>query len=99
MTRRKAGSLAAMACQVGAAVAVDDPAILELVGDFGRHVGVVAQLLNDLAGVDPDSASRGSDLRRGKKTLPIAYALAAPATRASPHRRVVPPVGATGRSG
>lgn len=85
MTRRKAGSLAAMACQVGAAVAVDDPAILELVGDFGRHVGVVAQLLNDLAGVDPDSASRGSDLRRGKKTLPIAYALRCARDEGLPH--------------
>lgn len=75
MTWQKSGSLVAMACQVGAATATDDPTILELVGRFGAHVGIVAQLLNDIAGVDPDEPGRGSDLRRKKKTLPIAYAL------------------------
>lgn len=75
MTRRKSGSLVAMACRVGAAVAVDDPCVIEAAGRFGSHVGVVAQLLNDLAGVDPDPARRGSDLRRRKKTLPVAYTL------------------------
>jgi geranylgeranyl pyrophosphate synthase len=33
-------------------------------------VGTIAQLLNDIAGI-----TNGSDLRRRKKTLPIAYAL------------------------
>jgi geranylgeranyl pyrophosphate synthase len=75
MTRRKAGSLVAMACQVGAAVATDDARVLELVGSFGTHVGIVAQLLNDLAGIDPDSPRRGTDIQRRKKTLPVAYAL------------------------
>lgn len=75
MTRRKSGSLVAMACQIGAAVATDDPGILNQVGTFGTHVGLVAQLLNDLVGVEYDSRERGSDLRRKKKTLPIAYAL------------------------
>ncbi|HEU4793078.1 MAG TPA: polyprenyl synthetase family protein [Nitrolancea sp.] len=75
MTCRKSGSLIAMACQVGAAVATDDPEVLELMGAFGRHVGVVAQLLNDLAGIAPDVTQRGNDLRRKKKTLPITYAL------------------------
>lgn len=74
-TRRKSGSLAAMACQVGGAVATDDPAILAALGVFGGHAGVVAQLLNDLAGVAPGAPDRGSDLRRRKKTLPVAYAL------------------------
>ena len=64
-----------MACQVGAAVATDDPEILALLGAFGRHVGVVAQLRNDLAGIASDGAQRGTDLRRKKKTLPITYAL------------------------
>ncbi|MBI4493321.1 MAG: polyprenyl synthetase family protein [Chloroflexi bacterium] len=75
MTRWKSGSLVAMACKVGAAVATDNPAVLEVVGQFGTHVGVVGQLLNDLAGVAPDDPARGSDLRRRKKTLPVAYAL------------------------
>ncbi len=75
MTCRKSGSLIAMACQVGAAVATEDPDVLDLVGAFGNHVGVVAQLLNDLAGISSDAAQRGNDLRRNKKTLPISYAL------------------------
>lgn len=75
MTRQKSGSLVAMACQVGAAVATDDAAILEVMGRFGEHVGVIAQLVNDLAGVVGGPLERGSDLRLRKKTLPVAYAL------------------------
>lgn len=75
MTRRKSGALLAMACRVGAAVATDDPIRLDLVGRFGEQIGVIAQLLNDLAGVEPGQPGRGSDLRRGKKTLPVAFAL------------------------
>lgn len=75
MTVRKSGSLVAMACQVGAAVATNDREVLRAIGAFGSHVGTVAQLLNDISGVKPDNAPRGSDLRRQKKTLPIAYAL------------------------
>lgn len=75
MTRCKAGTLVGMACRVGAAVATDDPAMLLGAGTFGEQVGTVAQLLNDIAGVDPDPNGRGSDLRLRKKTLPVAYAL------------------------
>lgn len=75
MTRRKSGSLVAMACQVGAAVATDDPTLLDTIGHFGCHVGVAAQLLNDLAGINSESSSRGSDLKQKKKTLPVVYAL------------------------
>lgn len=67
---RKSGSLAATACQVGAAVATEDEQVLSLVGVFGEHVGMVAQLLNDIGGV-----LVGSDIARRKKTLPAAYAL------------------------
>ena len=75
MTRRKSGSLVAMACRVGAATAVDDPALVDLAGRFGCHLGVAAQIVNDLVGIDGDNPRRGSDLRRRKKTLPVAYAL------------------------
>jgi geranylgeranyl pyrophosphate synthase len=39
------------------------------------HIGIVAQLLNDLVGIDPESQRRATDLQRRKKTLPVAYAL------------------------
>ena len=51
------------------------PGNLAFVGAFGRHVGVVAQLRNDLAGIAWDGAQRGTDLRHKKKTLLITYAL------------------------
>jgi geranylgeranyl diphosphate synthase type I len=69
----KSGALVSMACQVGAAVATDDPEVLRQIGCFGQHVGVAAQLLNDIAGLDP--ADGAVDLARRKKTLPVAYAL------------------------
>jgi geranylgeranyl diphosphate synthase, type I len=75
MTGRKSGNLVGMACQVGAVLATDDPTVLELVHTFGYCAGVVAQLLNDLLGVDVDPRLRGSDIRRRKKTLPVAYLL------------------------
>jgi geranylgeranyl diphosphate synthase, type I len=72
----KSGSLGAMACQVGAALATDDMLTLHLIGVFGRHLGTCAQLLNDLAGVDIEqAAAHKSDLRRRKKTVPVAYLL------------------------
>lgn len=67
---RKSGSLVALACQVGGALATDDGEVLSMVGEIGRRAGVAAQLLNDIGGV-----MAGNDLRRRKKTLPIAYAL------------------------
>jgi geranylgeranyl pyrophosphate synthase len=70
MTWLRSGSLIALACQVGAAVATDDADVLSVVGEFGRHVGVIGQALNDVGGV-----LEGSDLRQRKKTLPVAYAL------------------------
>lgn len=75
MTRRKSGSLLAMASRVGAATASDDPQVIDIAGQLGEHIGVIAQLLNDVADVDPYSNARGSDLRLRKKTLPIAFAL------------------------
>ncbi|MGQ9677025.1 MAG: polyprenyl synthetase family protein [Chloroflexota bacterium] len=70
MTQLKSGSLVALACQVGAALATDDAEVLSLAGTLGTHIGVIAQLLNDIGGVVD-----GNDIRRRKKTLPIVYAL------------------------
>lgn len=78
-TERKSGSLGAMACGVGAAIATTDPHTLQLVEAFGRHAGTSAQLLNDIDGVDLGSTK--SDLRQRKKTLPVAYLLEEAARR------------------
>jgi geranylgeranyl diphosphate synthase type I len=75
MTRLKSGSLLGLACQVGAATAPVSDEILDAVFEIGANAGVVAQILNDLVGVDPRVPERGTDLRLRKKTLPIAYAV------------------------
>lgn len=75
MTARKSGTLVAMACKLGAAIATEDQSILNLVETFGQRIGFVAQLLNDIGGVKPGMPAEASDLRRRKKTLPIAFAL------------------------
>jgi geranylgeranyl pyrophosphate synthase len=62
-----------MACLVGASLATDDPAILDLVARFGRQAGITAQLLNDIEGVSIDIRPDKSDFRQRKKTLPTAY--------------------------
>ena len=90
-TRRKSGSLGAMACAVGAAIATTDEYTLDLVQTFGRHLGTSAQLLNDMDGVDLGSAK--SDLRQRKKTLPVAYLLAE-ANRRNGESTLAPLVGA-----
>lgn len=75
MTSRKSGELISMAFQVGAAIATDDRGVIEQCGAFGRRVGIVAQVVNDIAGIAILESARGSDLARRKKTLPVAYAL------------------------
>lgn len=66
----------AMAFQIGAALGTDDEWLLAQIANLGYHVGIVAQLLNDIEGVDPNADYLSSDIRLRKKTLPIAYAIA-----------------------
>lgn len=75
MTVWKSGALVAMACRMGATLATDNEEVLELVGMFGSHVGVIAQLLNDSAALVPNDAAHHTDIQRRKKTLPISFAL------------------------
>jgi geranylgeranyl pyrophosphate synthase len=63
-----------MAFEVGAAVATNDVAVIESVGALGESVGLVAQLLNDLGGVDIASGNK-TDFRARTKTAPVAYLL------------------------
>ena len=76
VSSRKAGSLAAAATAIGAACATDDLSVIELAGRFGAHVGIVAQLINDIAGIPHGDVPGSTDIAKRKKTLPVAYALA-----------------------
>ncbi len=70
IAQMKAGALVACACTISALLATDDPYLLKLYGDWGRHYGTAAQLANDLH--DATNANK-SDLAQQKGTLPLLY--------------------------
>lgn len=65
---------------LGAALADADPALVSALRDYGLSLGVAFQLRDDLLGVygDPDQTGKpaGDDLREGKRTALVAFALA-----------------------
>ena len=87
MTDRKAGALIGGACRMGALMADADDEVARLVWQFGRQVGGMAQLANDIQDVlplgtqvvasdgsevsDPAAAPK-TDLARRKRTRPVA---------------------------
>ncbi|EFM10573.1 Polyprenyl synthetase [Paenibacillus curdlanolyticus YK9] len=71
MIEEKSGSLVAAACLVGAALATDEHA--ELIGAYGRAIGIAAQLRNDVEGMQRWETR--NDLLERKQTLPIQYVL------------------------
>jgi geranylgeranyl pyrophosphate synthase len=76
----KAGSLMRLACRLGALVAGASPPLCELFSRLGELLGIAGQLDNDChdlhASLAPPPAlsQPKSDLRRGKKTLPLVLA-------------------------
>ena len=77
MTEKKAGTLLALICRLGAMAGVSaesaKPATyVEAIGHFGWHLGVWFQLLNDLHGAElAQMQPLKSDRQRRKKTLPL----------------------------
>lgn len=72
VTAEKSASLVAAICQLGALCAGADITLQELYGCFGRHLGMVAQLTNDLTAIRPDAVGK-TDVARRRPTLPLAY--------------------------
>jgi geranylgeranyl diphosphate synthase, type I len=81
MSAAKTASLLACACRLGGLFGGADEAICDALARFGRHVGMAYQFRDDLLGIwgDPRQTGKPSlvDLRRRKKSLPVAAALAA----------------------
>lgn len=71
MTMEKSGSLVALACLVGTALATD-PAPIE-VETYAKYIGLVGQINNDLA--DIEAWGEKNDLLNKKFSLPIIYLL------------------------
>ena len=69
----KTGSLLSLGCRVGAMVAGADAEAASVYGEFGHHLGVLAQVWNDLQGLVGAGGKRDVGHSR---TLPILAALA-----------------------
>jgi len=73
VTAGKSASLVAAICQLGAARAGADAPAQGLFARFGWYLGIAAQLVNDLKGLQPDAVGK-TDIALGRPTLPLAYA-------------------------
>jgi farnesyl diphosphate synthase len=79
MHRKKTGALIAAAAEMGAVAADADPAARRLALDFGRALGALFQVTDDILDVTSDTRSlgktAGKDERQGKATLVRALGL------------------------
>jgi geranylgeranyl diphosphate synthase type I len=99
MSAAKTGALLGCAASIGAILAGAPPATVGALRDYGRHLGLAFQAVDDLLGIwgDPERTGKpaGSDLRQRKKSMPIVSALAAGGEEADELRALVfgPPDG------
>jgi geranylgeranyl diphosphate synthase type I len=86
MSAGKTGALLGCAASIGAVLAGAPGATVGALRDFGTHLGLAFQAVDDLLGIwgDPDRTGKpaGSDLRQRKKTLPVVAALSSGADEA-----------------
>ncbi|WP_234391965.1 polyprenyl synthetase family protein [Streptomyces sp. WM6378] len=80
MAARKTGALLACATALGPLLAGAPPLLTDALAGAGRQWGLAFQAVDDVLGIWGDPAVTGkpvhSDLRRGKKTLPVLGAMA-----------------------
>ena len=76
---RKTACLIQAACQTGALLANAEETQIQAMVTYGRHLGYAFQLVDDLVDYMADPAvlgkGTGTDLREGKVTLPLIYAM------------------------
>lgn len=73
----KTASLIAAACEVGAASATQDAALIEQMRQIGEYIGIAFQIKDDLFdyGEADIGKPRGIDIKERKMTLPLIYTL------------------------
>lgn len=69
------------ACHVGALLANANQELIDKFSTFGHNLGISSQIANDIHGI-----TQGSDIGRGKITLPVIYALSQ--TNGEAHRQL-----------
>jgi heptaprenyl diphosphate synthase len=76
----KTGVLIATAARYGAMFAGCDAATVETMREFGERLGIAFQLADDLIDIESEAdetgKTPGTDLREGKRTLPVLHVLA-----------------------
>lgn len=79
MEQGKTGALLSYASSVGAILAGASETVVEDLAEFGAHMGVAFQAVDDLLGIwgDPERTGKpaGADLRERKKSVPVVIAL------------------------
>lgn len=79
MIYKKTGALFEASAVLGGLVATDDENILSSLASYGKSLGIAFQIRDDILGImgkeEELGKPVGSDIREGKKTLPILYAL------------------------
>jgi geranylgeranyl diphosphate synthase type I len=80
MAAGKTGALLSCAASLGAILAEAPEVTIESLADFGHHVGIAFQAIDDVLGIwgDPTQTGKpaGNDLIQHKKSLPVVCALA-----------------------
>jgi geranylgeranyl diphosphate synthase type I len=75
IAEKKSGSSFALACRAGARLATNDQSKIDCYSSFGRHLGMMIQIGDDVAGIWIAKGEK-SDITSGDHwTLPIAYAM------------------------
>ncbi len=79
MVFKKTAALFKASAYIGAVIAGADEGSLERISNFAKYIGIAFQIRDDELGLVGDEKVLGkpiySDLREGKKTLPVIYAL------------------------
>ncbi|GJO08978.1 hypothetical protein NJB1808e29_42380 [Mycobacterium marinum] len=79
MAQQKTGALFGVAYQLGALAAGADSLVADQYAQFGRHLGLSFQLVDDILGIWGNESVTGkpvfSDLQSRKKSLPVVAAL------------------------
>jgi geranylgeranyl diphosphate synthase type I len=93
MSAAKTGALLGCAASIGAILGGAPDVTVGALRDYGRHLGLAFQAIDDLLGIWGDPATTGkpagSDLRQRKKTMPVVSALAAGGMEADELRTLV----------
>jgi geranylgeranyl diphosphate synthase type I len=79
MAAAKTAVLISCASSIGAVLAGAEPHTVEALAEYGQSIGLAFQIVDDILGIagDPDQTgkSASSDLRAGKRSVPVVAAL------------------------